>query len=318
MQPIQGLHHITAMASDPQANIDFYHAILGQRLIKRTVNFDDPGTYHFYYGDEVGTPGTILTFFPWRHLKRGVRGNGEATAVAYNIHSASVDFWRERLKAHDISLGEMQTRFGQEVLPFNDPDGMRLELIVNDQPATIQSWDEGLVDPQHILRGFHSVTLSVGQVQPTAELLTGPMGYQFVGQEGSRYRFQGAADNVGLLIDLLERPQIPMARMGAGSIHHIAFRTVDDNEQQEYLALLRGQGYSVSPVMDRQYFHSIYFRAPSGVLFEVATDAPGFLYDEPVSELGQSLKLPPWLEPSRVEIAQTLPPIELPQIEVDL
>lgn len=316
MQPIQGLHHITAMASDPQANIEFYHAILGQRLIKRTVNFDDPGTYHFYYGDERGTPGTILTFFPWRHLQRGVRGNGEATAVAYNIPSTAIDFWRDRLKAHGISLGEMQTRFGQEVLPFHDPDGMRLELIINDQPTSIQSWAEGPVDPQYILRGFHSVTLSVGHVQPTAELLAGPMGYQFVGQEGRRYRFQGAADNVGLLIDLWERPQTPMARMGAGSIHHIAFRTVDDHEQQEYLALLAGQGYSVSPVMDRQYFHSIYFRAPSGVLFEVATDAPGFLYDEPVSELGQTLKLPPWLEPGREEIAKKLLPIELPQFEV--
>ena len=316
MRPIQGLHHITAMASDPQANIDFYHAILGQRLIKRTVNFDDPGTYHFYFGDEVGTPGTILTFFPWRHLKRGERGNGEATAVAYNIHPSSVDFWQERLKAHGISLGETQTRFGQEVLPFHDPDGMRVELIVNGQPTAIQSWEDGPVAAQHALRGFHSVTLWVGQAQATAELLTGSMGYQFVGQEGSRYRFRGAADNVGLLVDLLERPDKPRARMGAGSIHHIAFRTVDDSEQQEYLTLLRGQGYNVSPVMDRQYFHSIYFRAPDGTLFEVATDAPGFLYDEPAAELGQSLKLPAWLEPSRAEISQSLPLIELPQIEV--
>jgi glyoxalase family protein len=314
MQPIQGLHHITAMASDPQANIDFYHTILGQRLIKRTVNFDDPGTYHFYYGDQVGTPGTILTFFPWRRLKRGERGNGEATAVAYNISTASVNFWQDRLQEHGISLGETQTRFGQAVLPFHDPDGMKLELIVNDQPTTIQNWDDGPVAAQHALRGFHSVTLWVGQVQATAELLTGSLGYQFVGQEGNRYRFQGAADNVGLLVDLLERPNKPLARMGAGSIHHIAFRTVDDSEQQEYLSLLRGQGYNVSPVMDRQYFHSIYFRAPSGVLFEVATDAPGFLYDEPVAELGQSLKLPPWLELSRMEIAQALPPIELPRI----
>ena len=316
MQPIQGLHHITAMASDPQANIDFYHTILGQRLIKRTVNFDDPGTYHFYYGDAIGTPGTILTFFPWQHLKRGERGNGEATAVAYNIHPDSVVFWQNRLAAHGINLGETQTRFSQEVLPFHDPDGMKLELIVSDQPTTIRIWDDGPVAAQHALRGFHSVTLWVGQVQATAELLTGPMGYQFVGQEGNRYRFRGAADNVGLLVDLLERSDMPLARMGAGSIHHIAFRTVNDGEQQEYLTLLSGQGYNVSPVMDRQYFHSIYFRAPSGVLFEVATDAPGFLYDEPVAELGQSLKLPPWLEPNRVEIAQTLPPIELTQIEV--
>ena len=317
MQPIQGLHHITAMASDPQANIDFYHTILGQRLIKRTVNFDDPGTYHFYYGDQVGTPGTILTFFPWRHLKRGERGNGEATAVAYNISQASVNFWQVRLQKYGISLGETQTRFGQEVFPFHDPDGMKLELIVNDQPVTLQNWDDGPIAVQHALRGFHSVTLWVEQAQATSDLLTGPLGYQFVGQEGSRYRFRGAADNVGLLVDLLERPHMPLARMGAGSIHHIAFRTVDDSEQQEYLHLLRAQGYSVSSVMDRQYFHSIYFRAPSGVLFEVATDAPGFLYDESVAELGQSLKLPSWLAPNRAEIAQALPPINLPQHKVN-
>jgi glyoxalase family protein len=315
MQNVQGLHHITAIASDPQANIDFYHNILGQRLVKRTVNFDDPGTYHFYYADEIGTPGTILTFFPWRHMKRGVKGNGEATAVSYNIPSSSVDYWQDRLTAHGISLGERQARFGQDLLTFSDPDGMVVELVVNDDPAAVQVWDDGPIPAEYVIRGFHGVTAWVNQSQPTADLLVGQMGYELVGQEGARTRFRGASNDVGLYVDLLERPGQPMAQMGAGSIHHVAFRTVDDEEQQEYLTKLRQQGYNVSPVMDRQYFHSIYFRAPSGVLFEIATDAPGFLYDEPVSDLGMSLKLPPWLEPNRVQIERAVPEITLKQIE---
>ena len=315
MQNVQGLHHITAIASNPQANIDFYHTILGQRLVKRTVNFDDPGTYHFYYADEVGTPGTVLTFFPWQHMKRGRKGNGESTAVSYNIPSSSIDYWQERLQAHSISLGERQTRFGQELLTFSDPDGMVVELIANDDAATIQMWQDGPIPAQHALRGFHSVTAWVGQTQPTADLLVGQLGYELVGQEGARTRFQGASNDVGLYVDLVERPGQPAGNMGAGTIHHIAFRTVDDAEQQEYLTKLRQQGYNVSPVMDRQYFHSIYFREPNGVLFEIATDAPGFLYDEPIADLGMSLKLPSWLEKNRAEIEQLVPEISVPHIE---
>lgn len=314
MQSVQGLHHITAIASNPQANIDFYHTILGQRLVKRTVNFDDPGTYHFYYADEVGTPGTVLTFFPWQHMKRGRKGNGEATAVSYNIPSSSLTYWQERLQTHGISLGEQQTRFGQELLAFSDPDGMVVELIANDETATIQVWQDGPIPAQHALRGFHSVTAWVGQTQPTADLLVGQLGYERVGQEGPRTRFQGASNDVGLYVDLLERPGQSAGNMGAGTIHHIAFRTVDDAEQQEYLTKLRQQGYNVSPVMDRQYFHSIYFREPNGVLFEVATDAPGFLYDEPVADLGMSLKLPSWLEPKRFQIEQAVPEISVTQV----
>lgn len=315
MQNVQGLHHITAIASSPQANIDFYHNILGQRLVKRTVNFDDPGTYHFYYADEVGTPGTVLTFFPWQHMKRGTKGNGEATAVSYNIPASATDYWQERLPAHGISVGERQTRFGQDVLAFSDPDGMVVELIANDEAASIQVWADGPIPAQHALRGFHSVTAWVGQTEPTADLLVNQLGYELVGQEGARTRFRGASNDVGLYVDLLERPGQPTGKMGAGSIHHIAFRTVDDAEQQEYLTKLRQHGYSVSPVRDRQYFHSIYFREPNGILFEIATDAPGFLYDEPVAELGMSLKLPPWLEKNRAEIEQAVPEIHVKRSE---
>ncbi len=315
MKPIQGLHHITAMASDPQANLAFYHNVLGQRLVKRTVNFDDPGTWHFYFADETGTPGTVMTFFPWPRAKRGTLGNGETAAVAYAIPSGSVDYWRERLAAHGVGVSDGGTRFGDPVLAFHDPDGMRLELIATDAPATIRHWHDGPVPAAHALRGFHSVTLWQDEIEPTAGLLTAHMGYTLAGQEGDRTRLSAASNDMGLHVDLLYRPNQPGGRFGAGSVHHIAFRTVDDSEQQEYLDALRRAGFGVSPVRDRQYFHSIYFRSPGGVLFEVATDAPGFLYDEPVETLGEALKLPAWYEPQRAEIEAVLPPITLPQAE---
>jgi len=318
MNPVQGIHHITAVASDPQANIDFYHNLLGQRLVKKTVNFDDPGTYHFYFGDEIGTPGTILTFFPWRHMRRGQRGNGEVAATAYSIGAESVDYWLARLEAHGVTAGERQIRFGTDVIPFQDPDGMMVELVVHDGPATYEHWGTGPIPAEHSLRGFFGATLWVAGGQGTADLLTQGLGFTFVGQEGNRFRFQGAANDIGLTIDLLERPGMPSARLGAGSVHHIAFRTVDDEEQAQYLRSLRSSGYQVSPVMDRQYFHSIYFRAPSGVLFEIATDAPGFLYDEALDELGTHLKLPSWLEAQRPEITGSLPPVTLKAVAKEI
>lgn len=308
MQPIQGLHHITAFAKDPQRNVDFYHNGLGQRLVKTTVNFDDPGTYHLYYGDEVGTPGTIMTFFPWPRAARGVRGNGEVGASAYTIGAESLDYWRKRLVDFGAPVSSEETRFGYDVLTFDDPDGMSLELIVSDDPATFQFWEEGPVPAAHALRGFHGVTLWLAEAEPTAALLTEQMGYEFVGQEENRWRFKGSSNNIGMYLDLLIDPKRPSGRMGAGSVHHIAFRTRDDTEQLEYQQSLSRAGFGVTPVRDRQYFHSIYFRSPGGVLFEVATDAPGFAIDEPVEALGQSLKLPPWLESQRANIERALPP----------
>jgi glyoxalase family protein len=311
MKPIQGLHHITAVASDPQKNVDFYHHILGQRLIKKTVNFDDPGTYHLYYGDEVGTPGTIMTYFPWRHVQRGKKGNGEIAAVGYTIRPESVGFWQHWLKKNGIVFGDVENRFGAEVLTFEDPDGMGLELMVSAEPATLHHWEVGPIPENYALKGFYGVTLWLDDVEPTADLLTGPLGYQFIGQEGDRYRYKGASNDIGLYVDILHRPGQPSGQFGAGSVHHIAFRTVDDAEQLEYQQTLRQAGFGVTPVRDRQYFHSIYFRSPGGVLFEVATDAPGFLYDEPVAELGTHLRLPPWLEEQRPSITQALPSFEL-------
>jgi glyoxalase family protein len=311
MQAIKGLHHITAVASDPQANVDFYHHVLGQRLVKTTVNFDDPGTYHFYFGDKIGTPGTIMTFFPWRHAKRGHVGNGETAATTYSIRPESVGFWQARLADLGLDLGNIEQRFGAEVISFDDPDGLRLELVVNDAPATFRFWEDGPIPEQHALQGFQGVTLWLAEVEATGQLLADKLGYQFGGQEGDRYRYQGASNGVGLYVDLLHRPGQPTGRYGAGSIHHIALRAEDDAEQLEYRSLLASSGFGVTEVKDRQYFHSIYFRSPGGVLFEIATDAPGFQIDEPVAELGQNLKLPPWLEKNRNQIEQALPEFSL-------
>ncbi len=315
MNPIQGLHHITAMAGDAQANLDFYHALLGQRLVKRTVNFDDPGTYHFYFADETGTPGTVMTFFPWPMARRGEPGNGEAAAFAYAVGPSSLGYWRERLAAAGVVRGTAETRFGQTVLPFRDPDGIRLELVAVDDPPAVGHWADGPVPAEHALRGFHSVTLWLDETDATAALLTGQLGHTLAGREGARSRYSAAGDGAGLHVDLLHRPGQPRGRFGAGSIHHIAFRTADDAEQDAYQTALRAAGFGVTPVRDRQYFHSIYFRSPGGVLFEIATDAPGFLSDESAAELGRSLRLPPWLEPRRAEIESYLPAIELPDTE---
>ncbi len=311
MQKVQGIHHITAIAGDPQRNINFYHHLLGQRLVKKTVNFDDPGTYHFYFADETGTPGTILTFFPWKHMTRGQRGNGEVAATAYSIPPASIPYWQERLAKQGVVIGERETRFGMEVINFQDPDGMVVELVVHDGNATFAHWEDGPIPAEHALRGFFGATLWVAEIKSTARLLIDSLGFTFIGNEGPRYRYQAASNDIGLTVDLLERPGMPFGRLGAGSVHHIAFRTVDDDEQIEYQHALRRDGYQVTVVMDRQYFHSIYFHSPGGVLFEIATDAPGFLYDEPRAELGTHLKLPPWLESRRSEIERRLPQVSL-------
>ena len=231
--------------------------------------------------------------------------------MAYTIRPQAMGFWQNWLKKSGISTGERQTRFGQDVLPFTDPDGLPLELITSDDPATLQFWADGPIGASDALQGFHSVTLWLDQVEPTANLLTQQLGYRFIGEEGNRFRYKADGNDIGLFVDILHRPGQPQGQFGAGSIHHIAFRTVDDTEQLEYLQKLRQARVQVTPVQDRQYFHSIYFRSPGGVLFEIATDAPGFPYDEPVAELGTHLKLPSWLEQHRPAIEQRLPEIEL-------
>lgn len=315
MEPIKGLHHVTAVARDPQRNVDFYRNVLGQRLVKRTVNFDSPDTYHFYFADETGTPGSVLTFFAWGRTGLGVRGNGETNAVAYNVPVGSLAFWEARLKQNGITPEPITTRFGQNVLAFADPDGMGVELVEVESLPAIQHWQDGPVPRAYALHAFHSVTLWLDEVEPTAELLTENMGYRFAGVENDRHRFVSDASAPGHIVDIVHRPGRMQASFGAGSIHHIAFRVPDDDAQVQYQTSLGAAGFRVSPVMDRSYFHSIYFREQGGVLFEIATDTPGFLRDETKAELGESLKLPEWQETNRAEIEASLAPITLKPVE---
>jgi glyoxalase family protein len=307
---MKGLHHVTAIASDPQRNLDFYIGLLGLRLVKRTINFDDPGTYHFYFGDAVGTPGTILTFFPWPGARRGTRGAGEVETTAFAIAPGSVNYWLERLKEYHVPAERLPGRFGEEVICLADTDGMLLELVATQSGDEVQPWIEGPVPAEHSIRGFHSVLASVQSHQETTTLLTETFGYRLVQEIGNRFRFSAPGGGTGKAIDLIQRPGSSPGRLGAGSVHHIAFRVPDDAEQSAWRAKIVDLGYDVSPIMDRVYFRSIYFREPGGVLFEIATDPPGFATDEKVHDLGARLCLPPWMEGSRAKIEQILPKIQ--------
>ncbi|MBV9491616.1 MAG: ring-cleaving dioxygenase [Verrucomicrobia bacterium] len=311
--PVSGLHHLTAIATDPQRNLDFYAGLLGLRLVKRTVNFDDPGTYHFYFGDAQGTPGTLLTFFPWPDARRGVRGTGEVAATAFLIAPASVGYWLERLRANRVTAERGPERFGEEVIRLADPDGMPLELIAAEAASDVQPWAGSAVPPEHALGGFHSVSATLEGYEQTARLLTETFGYRLVQEAANRFRFTTPRENgAGKFIDLLCMPDRGPSRSGAGSVHHIAFRSPTDASQRACRDQLVELGFNVSPVMDRTYFHSIYFREPGGILFEIATDPPGFTIDEPLAELGHNLRLPPWMERARSQIEAILRPITLP------
>jgi len=310
---ILGLHHVTAIASDPQRNLDFYVGLLGLRLVKRTINFDDPGTYHFYFADGRGTPGTILTFFPWPGARRGSRGTGQVETTAFTIAPESVGYWRDRLKANQMGAERPAPRFGEEVISFLDPDGMMLELVASTTRPAVEFVKGSSVPKEHALCGFHGVSAAVEGYERTAQLLTEIFGFQLVGESGNRFRFAGHDETAaGRFIDLLCMPDGQRAGGGAGSVHHIAFRVANDAHLQTWRERIVNLGYNVSPMMDRTYFHSIYFREPGGVLFEMATDPPGFTLDESPEELGSKLRLPPWLEPSRARIEEALPPLTLP------
>jgi glyoxalase family protein len=310
---IAGLHHVTAIASDPQRNLDFYVQLLGLRLVKRTVNFDDPGTYHFYFGDARGTPGTILTFFPWPGARRGYRGVGQIEATAFAISPDSVGYWLDRFKEQHVTAEKTSARFGEEVIRFSDPDGLLLELIASNSSSKIESWNESIVPAEHSLRGFHSVSAALEGYERTAKLLTESFGYRLIKEAGNRFRFASPDDDApGRIVDLLCLPDTGPGRVAAGSVHHIAFRTRNDEEQLKWREHLVELGYNVTPVIDRTYFHSIYFREPGGILFEIATMPPGFTLDEKLDDLGMHLRLPPWMESARSQIERVLPPIKLP------
>ena len=320
---IAGLHHVTAIASDPQRNLDFYIGLLGLRLVKRTVNFDDPGTYHFYFGDARGTAGTILTFFPWPGARRGHRGVGQIEATAFAISPDSIGYWLDRFKEQHVTAEKTGTRFGEDVIRFADPDGLLLELVASPVEAGVspanarrfatESWTNSPVPAEHSLRGFHSVSAALEGYERTAKLLTDSFGYRLAEESGNRFRFVAPTESgPGRIVDLLCMPDGRAAHVAAGSVHHIAFRAKDNAEQLQWREHLVELGYNVTPVIDRTYSHSIYFREPGGILFEIATEPPGFMLDETLDELGSKLRLPPWMEPARPEIEQVLPPVKIP------
>lgn len=303
---ILGLHHITAIADNAKRNLDFYTQVLGVRLVKKTVNFDDPGTYHFYFGNENGTPGTILTFFPWEGIGQGTNGSGMATHIGYSVPKGSLEFWKNRLQGLNINVEESEI-FGEKLITFKDPDGLQLQLI---EPSTEDSRKVGTTEElkdENALKGFHNVTLTLKKAEPTMKVLTDILGYDLQKQEGERYRLATNAIDTANLVDIIENDKIPAGRNAAGTNHHIAFRVKDDQVLMEYREKVLSAGLSITPKINRDYFYSLYFREPGGVLFEIATDNPGFTVDEPLDELGTHLKLPAQYEGMRDKIEGVLP-----------
>ncbi|RCW46303.1 glyoxalase family protein [Halopolyspora algeriensis] len=308
-----GIHHVTAIATDPQRNADFYLQVLGLRMVKKTVNFDAPETYHLYYGDEAGDPGTILTFFPWPDAPPGRRGTGQATTTSFSVPEGALGWWKQRLEELDVAVQQVQTRSGEDALSLHDPDGLLIELVAHPEADPRPPWAQGPIPTEHAIRGLHSVTLTESGYENTAGLLTETLGFRLVEESADRFRFATGPGGSGAFVDLICHPEAQRGLVSAGTVHHVAWRTPNDDDQADWREELLGRGLDVTPIMDRQYFHSIYFREPGGVLLELATDPPGFDIDEPLLELGRALKLPPWLEPQREAIEQALPPLQVPE-----
>lgn len=310
---IPGLHHVTAISGPPQANVDFYVGTLLQRLVKKTVNFDAPDTYHLYYGNRRAEPGTILTFFPFADAGPGRAGPGMASAVAYSVPRGGLEAWMMAFAGAAIDFDGPSERFGERMIALNDPDGLRIELIETDRGTA----DTAVSEDTPVDGGFHSVTLWLDHPDRTAALLTDVFGYSAAGEatDGgeTRHRFVAKGAGRGSAIDLITSTAAEIGRQGTGSIHHVAFRAENDAVQRAWQETLRGKGFDVTPQIDRQYFNAIYFREPGGVLFEIATDPPGFATDEPMETLGQALKLPEQHEHLRDRIERVLPPLALPE-----
>jgi glyoxalase family protein len=307
---MSGLHHVTAIAGNALRNLDFYTRTLGLRLVKRTVNFDDPGTYHLYYGDESGHPGTVLTFFPWEHAVKGRLGVGETQQTAFRVPARALGYWTQRLIEKGVAHATLEKRFGESVLPFSDPDGMSLALVGVPEAENEPGWSNGEIPAEHAIRGFYGVTLNLADAARTGAILTDVLGLNEAGREGAIVRYRAAGAGPGAIVDI-HQTEGQRGRQGRGSVHHIAFRAADDAAQAAMAKKLATQhGVHPTDQRDRNYFRSIYFREPGGVLFEIATDVPGFAVDEPVAALGSALKLPPFLEPRRREIEKVLPALE--------
>ena len=306
-----GIHHITAIVGHPQENVDFYAGVLGLRLVKQTVNFDDPGTYHLYFGDEGGKPGTIITFFPWAGARQGTIGDGQVGVTSYIIPKGSMAFWEERLAKFRVPVTKME-RFGEQYLEFDDPHGLHLEIVEREEGEK-NTWSFGDITPDTAIKGFGGATLLSAQPEKTAHLLEQVMGLKKVGEEGDFVRFQSSAD-IGNIIDL-KLTSIGRGEMGVGTVHHIAWRAKDDQDQLEWQKYVAENGYGVTAVRDRNYFNAIYFKEHGEILFEIATDPPGFAHDESPETMGEKLMLPEQYEPRRKQIERVLIPFQVRELD---
>lgn len=306
-----GIHHITAIVGHPQENVDFYAGILGLRLVKQTVNFDDPGTYHLYFGNDGGKPGTIITFFPWPDAYNGKIGDGQVGVTSYVVPPGAMSFWEERLQKFNVAFTKME-RFGEQYLEFDDPHGLHLEIVERAEGEN-NTWTFGGVTPEVAIKGFGGATLLSARPEQTAELLEKVMGLEKVGEEGDFVRYRSTAD-IGNIIDL-KLTSIGRGEMGVGTVHHIAWRAKDDEDQLEWQKYVAANGYGVTPVQDRNYFNAIYFREHGEILFEIATDPPGFAHDELPETMGEELKLPKQYETHRETIENSLLPITVRELE---
>ena len=307
---ILGLHHITAIAGDAQRNYDFYTKTLGLRMVKKTVNFDDPGTYHFYFGDEVGTPGSILTFFPWTNVKPGKDGTGMATEIGYSVPKGSLDFWKDRFEEKNVRHYQITEQFGEKKLPFQDPDGLKLSLIETEHHDERKGYETAEVKENVALKGFHTVTLSLNNNTATADVLTEVFGYKKLKSEGNLTRYKTDTVENAAIVDLLELPDLPRGNNAGGTNHHVAFRVKDEETLMAMREKVLKKGLQITEKINRDYFYSLYFREPGGVLFEIATDNPGFATDETVEELGSSLQLPDQYKGAREQIEKALPELK--------
>jgi glyoxalase family protein len=307
---VKGLHHITAIAGNAKRNSNFYTKTLGLRMVKKTVNFDDPETYHLYYGDKQGSPGTILTFFPWEGITAGRRGARQATEIGYSVPENSFGFWIDRFEKHNVIYNKPSEKFGEQYLTVLDPDGLKLELIASKTPDTRLPWETDEVKAENATLGFHNVTITTNKMQPTADILTNVFGYRLLEQHVNRYRFVTDAVENANIIDLVEVAGEVAGHVAGGSVHHVAFRVANEEVLMHFRDKIAALGLHITEKIDRNYFYSLYFREPGGVLFELATDNPGFAVDESVEELGQHLKLPAQYEQYRSALETTLPKLD--------
>lgn len=304
---IKGIHHITAIAGSAKRNYNFYANVLGQRLVKKTVNFDDPQTYHLYYGNSEGAPGTILTFFPWEGIQNGRRGARQATEIGYSVPEGSFEFWLKRFEKHNVIYNKVAEKFGEQYLTVLDPDGLKLELTASKGTDSRLPWETEEVKAENAIKGFHNVTITTNKMQPTADILTGVFGYKLLEQSVNRYRFVTDTVENAAIVDLVEVAGEAAGHVAGGSVHHVAFRVANEEVLMFYREKIAALGLNITDKIDRNYFYSLYFREPGGVLFEIATDNPGFAVDEPVEELGQHLKLPEQHERLRSSLEKSLP-----------